>query len=468
LPFQTLNSDLFRPLAGKYRQAYASVLQRLHSGLFSVDVIDTPTRQEVTVEIAEALTVYSAGLAADEIAEFRLTGSDAYAELCMSGWLDEQRDGWTCNVEMDATASKLLEAICGPAGGGTFGGTMIAVLSNLKSAAADPEGHAQGVHEAARRAREFARHMRSVVGTLRSIEKTMLAQATLNGLVRVFFDDFVDRIVIRDYRALTVARNHPYGFKYAIADLTDEMEADDAAFSAMAVALVAQGAAENLPSARLSLSRDIRDIRRSLQAIESFRWKIDQTKAAIEQRFGNTLRYMELMASGAADRFAVALPLWNRAAAAAAGGARPWMPTLLSEPPVTLDAEHLSIPLAPRRPVGAVRHREAATDPLRLAFDRAKSNFDRKLSLTPEKFMSYVAQKLRAKAVISAADIPPGDIEELIVFSALSALPPGKIRLPEGVSLERREGRVENEWIEIGDFVIYRDTYRSDAHARRS
>jgi DNA polymerase III delta prime subunit len=51
--FRVLEDDLFRLFSGKYACAYAALLERLHGGLFSVEAIDQPTRQEVLRELGE-------------------------------------------------------------------------------------------------------------------------------------------------------------------------------------------------------------------------------------------------------------------------------------------------------------------------------------------------------------------------------------------------------------------------------
>lgn len=57
---------------------------------------------------------------------------------------------------------------------------------------------------------------------------------------------------------------------------------------------------------------------------------------------------------------------------------------------------------------------------------------------------------------MSARDIPPKDIEEFLVFSALRALPIARIPLPDGFEIEHRDGLVENDWLIARDFVIRR------------
>lgn len=457
--FDALADDAFRPLTGKYRHAYATALRGLRDGLFSVDVTDQPTRNEVLRELGGHLEDHARGLPPEEADEFRLTAADAYAELRECGWLVEQREGWSVYVEMEAANARLLEGLCGLREPGTdsFGGTMVSVLSNLETAKADPGTSAQGVQEAARRAKEFARHMRTVVGTLKGIEKSLLEQASLNGLVQTFFDQFVDRVVIGDYRRLTVSRGHPYGFKWRIRDLADELAADHATLDAMAEALVSLGVAADRPAALASILRSLQEIRAAMDSIEAFRSRIDRTKSGIEQRFANTLAYAGFTEPDRSDRFGAALANLGRAVGKRPGEIGVDVELGLLDAPETFDSARLAAATAPRRPVEPTRFRLPKPDPLREAFERAKSDFDRRLTVTPERFMGYVASKLGQRGRVSARDIPPGDIEELVILSALRALPSERVPLPDGVSMVRRPGVVESEFIVMGDFELVRE-----------
>ncbi|MHA7062885.1 Wadjet anti-phage system protein JetA family protein [Azospirillum argentinense] len=461
--FGGLPDDIFRSLTGKYRHAYAALLRRLHDGLFGLDTTRQPTRDDVSADIETFLESYVPGLAPEERDEFRLTPQLAYAELVETGWLREQRDGWSIHVDMDVEVAQLLGGLCALARprSETFGGTVLSVVGTLDKATEDGAGNAQGVAEAAQRAREFARYARGVVGSLAEIEKTLLEQATLNGLVRTFFDEFVKRIVISDYRKLTSVRNHPYRHRYRILELVDRIGSDPALCATIADNLVAQGVADSVQDAQAKLDEDLRDIRLSMEAIETFRARIDRTKANIERRFENTLRYMDSLETGRAERFATGLAALARSVPHLGNDEPVVFETALFDTPSHIGGERLARPERPRPPVHKRRYAQPALDPLQQAFERAKLTFDRRMQLTRTQFMAYVRRKIEeaeagGRDEVSARDIPPKDIEEFLVFSALRALPIARIPLPDGFEIEHRDGLVENDWLIARDFVLRR------------
>ncbi len=285
----------------------------------------------------------------------------------------------------------------------------------------------------------------------------MLAQASLNGLVRTFFDDFVDRILIGDYRNLTLSKNHPYGFKWRIRDAVETIQGDESLLNQLIAGLVVQGGEPDEVQAEQLVHKSLRDIVDALDLIEAYRQRIDLSKANVERRFSNTLRYLDLIETGKAERFSLAL----RVLGAALPKDRPGHSEIDVRtgllPPVTHYDQGLIAPSQTRRPpIETHRFRQQKPDPLRMAFDHAKSEFDRRLAITPQRFMDYLKAKTRGKLQISAADIPPADLEEMVIFSALLAQPGEKINLPDGMAIRRRGPghRVENKWIECDDFVI--------------
>jgi hypothetical protein len=389
-----------------------------------------------------------------------------------SGWLREQRDGWTTYLEMDLAVSRTLSGLCEVAKSRaeSFGGTILSVVSTLNKAVEDGAANAQGVAQAADYARRFARYTRGVVGSLAQIENTLLQQASVNGLVRTFFDEFVQRIVISDYSKLTTVRNHPYRHRFRILDLVDRISSDLDLYNSIVDSLVAQGVVPASEEAQQRLDDDLRDIRQSMEAIEAFRSRIDRTRAGIEKRFANTLHYMDMIETGRAERFTLGLAALAQALSEASNDDTLTFETLLLDPPSHIGGERLARPERPRVSVTKRRYAQPPLDPLQQAFERAKQAFDRRLVLTPGQFMAYVERKVgeaeeEGRDEVTAQDIPPVNIEEFLVFSALRALPIERIPLPHGFILEQREGLVENEWLICRDFALRRATPSRNARS---
>jgi hypothetical protein len=464
--FDSLHDDAFRPFCGKYRHAYVAVLRRLADGLFSLDAPDQPLRSAVLSDVTECLQSWGAAHA-DDASGFRLEAADAYAELVAAGWLVEQRDGWAIYVEMEERAWRLLTVLCGlrDPNAARYGGAMIAIASSLVAARADPRGSAQAVPHAAREAKAFARYVRGIIGTLKGIERVLLEQASLNGLVRTFFDEYVGRIVGGDYRTLTISASHPCGFKWRILDAVEAIGDDSALASEIAAGLMEQGEASSKGDALALVDRSLADIRSSLAAIEGFRTRIDAAKAEVERRFSNSLRYMDMIDSGRAAVFVSSLEAivpgdWDEVIDVPLG--------LLRE------FEHWDLGRAapyamPRRPVEVARFRQVRPDPLRLAFDRAKSEFDRRLAITPQRFMEYVGDKMQGRDSVRGEELSPCDVEEMVVLSALLASPVCRVGLPGGYVLKRVPGgRIVTPTLEFDDFVIELAAAHADEEGRHA
>jgi hypothetical protein len=459
--FRHLPPDLFRPLANSYRAAYEAVLRRLHAGVFSSDYFEPITRQDLQAEIAEALLAHRSGLDDEARASFRLDEQLAYAELRETGWLVEQRDGWKTLVEMDRMAFRVMHFLCTleTADSNSFTETLVTVINNFDGALNDPDRRATGLMNAARQAREFAAYVRSIVGTLRTIEQRMMEQGSLNGFVNVYFDDFIKQVVARDYRNLTLARNHPNSLRYRVEDIVESLHRDPSVMVRLHDSLIAgEHAADEEEAARL-VDDAVRGTLDALEAIEGFRLRIDRSRQEVERRFETAIRYMTAFGRDGGVDYVQALRELGEAFPPGSDGCEPVeIDVALREPLTHFDLARAREAPMPRAPVERTRHVQAEPDPVALAFQRAKDAFGDWLQITPDRFVAYVARQVEEHGpTVEARDIPPTDLQEVVIFSLLRALPLERIALPGGVRLIRREGTVENLFLSCGDFALVRE-----------
>src|SRR5690606_33623974 len=104
-----------------------------------------------------------------------------------------------------------------------LGGLIVEVRNALEAVKVSAENNALGLHKAAKDALGFGRYLRSVVSSLREIERQVLASRDLDERLQHFFEDFVDRILLKDYAAISTTA-HPYRFRYAIIEAVRQLE----------------------------------------------------------------------------------------------------------------------------------------------------------------------------------------------------------------------------------------------------
>lgn len=452
--FGFLPSDLFRPLTNKYRHVYVELLRRLHGGLFSLDVVGAPAREEVMSEIEAVLSRH-----ADALARHGLTASTAYNELKETGWLQEERVGWQVHVAMDQAVGHLLDVLCtlGERLGESFGEGTVGVLNHLQGAVETPETGVLGIAEARRRAVQFARSIRGVAANLRRIEGDLLRSATRDTLVDSFFQDFVERIHIGDY-ALLASRGNPYQFRHRILGIAAEIRSEPERRRALATALMAQGRGRSLEEAEARIDEDLSQIVLAFESIERAHALIDQTKLDIERRFVNSIRYMDLAGSDRSTRMRRSLARAGEHLAAVPpvpDHERVEVTTALRPAPRPVHELGAAVPTREREPTRPRRQRVPEPDPVVAAYERAKAEFDARMQVTPERVAAFARRP--GKPAGSAADYPVECLEDALLFSALlSQAAQSGFRLP-GLRIMPAKGRVDNGWIELTDFAVERE-----------
>ncbi|WP_372422112.1 Wadjet anti-phage system protein JetA family protein [Salinarimonas chemoclinalis] len=461
LLFQALPVDIFRPLSNKHRLAYAQVLSRLNAGLFSIDYPDQPTKEDVVVEIQEAIVGYLRSNPELDREDFGLTPRDVYVELCATGWLQEIREAWTIFVGMDERVSRLLDRLCQlhQPSDETIGGAISTVVNGLEDAVGDPDTKSIGVQEAAKRAKQFARHMRGVIGSLKVIEQEILTEASLSGVVTRFFGDFVDRIVIRDYKTITVGGSNPFLHRHRALGLARDIVADTALFMRLCDGYVAMGVAADRAEAEATLNRHVADIEHAFAAIERFRWRLDASRSRVEQRFKNTVRYMDLLDAGKVDAFLGAL-----SACAPLGDldGDDEVPTTMGlvDNTTCLDDTILPEPDRRREPIATLRSRPVPPDPVWQEFERLKRAFDNRVAITPERIGNFAARALGEAGEARAGEMIVDGLEDFVLFSALQILRNWPDRMPKGFTIESLDTTTGNDWMDFGDFRIARERPR--------
>lgn len=246
--FGYLPETLFQPLSGPKKHVYARLLMRLYERVYSARVLETPLREEVVRQIEIGLSEFGIGSMGDlsegDPEEDQTTSQAhylAYYRLRDTGWLTEETEKWRTYVDINPDAFMVLGAIT------DFGnsrvrvaGAVVDVKNNLEAAYREPEIMAQGLANAHDTALRLARSMRRILAGMREIEDRILGNPNAAAIPRTFFQDFVDGLLIADYKQLKTS-NNPYRHRRTIASLAGDMLADADRLGKIARAYIEQG-----------------------------------------------------------------------------------------------------------------------------------------------------------------------------------------------------------------------------------
>lgn len=453
--FTHLADDLFRPLASPSRAFNAALLLHLHGRVFG-DAAEPLRKSELLAAIGDFATGWSQA----EIADDETTPVDPverrsaiYRRFLESGWLVERRERYLPVVDFDPEARLLIEELARIDRGETrsYGGAVLEVLGSLESAVANPADRSEALSNAAKASRAFLGHLRGLAGAMRKIEERILREEDLQAAFRLYFEEFVERHLVSDYRTLHT-RFNPFRFRSGIVREAGRALRDPLTIRALAEASLREGRARDLAAAEKSVRGELAEIHAIFEGIDPHLDAVADIVARLERRIAAALRYMDHRDSARIERTAAAL----RAVGAA--------PDLADAPPPPLAVwrapigpPHLYAARMPKRPIVAAPLPEARTDPAVEAFVAAKDAFRLRTIVTADSVSAFLERLLREDDAVRGSRIGLTDVDDFVVFQRLR-----EIDVLFGGQLSRRyrltrvEGRIANGWLDCPDFVIER------------
>ncbi|MBB3998539.1 Wadjet anti-phage system protein JetA family protein [Aureimonas pseudogalii] len=456
--FDVLPPDLFRPLAAASKQLYAELLLHLHRTAFAL-AGEAPSRSEVVGEIEAFLTGFETGgepAADDELPDVTRPEdrpSAYYARLIETGWLVEHRERYVRRVDLDPDAAGLLHLLSQIERGETrtYGGAVLGVLAALESAASQPLERSESLQNAARESADFMAHMRTVSVSLRQAEDRILRQPTLREVFRHFFEDFVERHLIRDFKTLHT-KDNPFRFRSGIVRQAVAMAEDAALVAALGAAYAREGRAPDAGEGEARVRGELAEIERVFEAAASHLDAIDGTVARIERRIVNAARYMDRIANPSQALIAEAL----RVVAGFEGDEVPVATALLPRI-LPLGPVHIPAPRRERAPIEPTILHDTEPDPAVVLYARAKEEYVRRTRVTAPVLAAFLERALGAGSQVRGRDIGVVTVDDFVAFQRLRELPSifgGALAKPYEIVLLPE--RCSNDWISCQDFLIRR------------
>ena len=467
--FGYLPETLFKPLSGPKKHVYAQILLRLYERVYSARILETPLREEVVRTIEFALNEFgiisTAEISEGEADEDQATGRAdlvAYYRLRDTGWLTEESEKWSSYVDMNPDAFMLLGAI---ADYGTsrvrVAGAVVDVKNNLEAACRDPETMAQGLANAHETALRFARNMRRILAGMREIEDRILGNPSAAAILRTFFEDFVDGLLIADYKQLKTS-NNPYRYRRTITALAADMLADSVSLGKIARAYIDQGvmgSAVTLAAAELRVHTELEKIRSVFEDVGPFMDKIEDFRDRLERRIRTTVHYMDMVGEGSVERIVRLIDELSRSASDS-------VEIALAAPDVGLPITSLALytPPPPRAPPQRTRFPLPRQDPWLRAYVEATTEFDAMVRISERRLLEFARRKMAGRDHLASDQIAIDDLPDLFAYRALPNLAAIGRRVDLGeFTITLEEGRTSNAWIDVSAFRIERRRTPRDA-----
>ncbi len=225
----------------------------------------------------------------------------------------ERRERYVPVVDFDPEARLLIEELARIDRGETrsYGGAVLEVLGALESAIANPADRSEALRNAAKAARTSWPICGARRG-LRKVEERILREQNVGAALRLYFEEFVERHLVSDYRTLHT-RFNPFRFRSGIVREAGRALRDPLTLRALAEGNLREGRAGDLPAAERMVRTDLVEILAIFEGLDPHLDAVASVVARLERRIAATLRYREPRDSARIERAAAAL----RAAGAA-------------------------------------------------------------------------------------------------------------------------------------------------------
>ncbi|AXK44032.1 hypothetical protein DVR09_16395 (plasmid) [Erythrobacter aureus] len=413
--------QLFGPLSSPARRAYARLLLALYHEFFDGEAFGTHRKEDIisfiAVEISRNADMADEFAAESHNADLSQNPANVYRRLLDAGWLGEHMQGYVIVVDIDASVSMLYEALDNIDKGEAihFGGTLASIESVVERLGEEPEDKAPSLATCAQQARRFQQHLTAIVGSLRLYEKEITSRPDPAHILAQFFDQFVEKTLIVDYKALKT-RNNPFRHRDAIIATISLYEDDEELLAAFAKGYLDQGLAPTPEEARAKVEQHLYLVKSVFWRVEERLEDIDAFRMRLEKRITRTIAYMGQVDASITGRITSILQ-----------GLTELGPDD-SEVPVESDFTLHARCWGPddlATPKTAVQKVEPAAmvirepNPLIKEYDRRRREFLLRHNIKPERVESYLEAAAGSRASMDASDFTVEDTEQALIFQRL-------------------------------------------------
>ncbi len=463
--FSHLPDSLFGPIAGPNRQTYAVVLTRLHELFYGGPASATlPSKESVRSEIEDAIAAHAMRewvpedddeVTPDLPANTAGNAWRAYRRLVRCGWLEEEVEGYQVRVVMPPDIGRLLSVLIDIANQRSrlYGGMVQSIYNNIRQVCEKPAKQAAALNEAARLARDFSLHLRTIAYGLRDLGRNLREIRDPRKLLGSFFTEFVERYLIADYKTLHTQEN-PFRYRAEILRMAQELRFSTAAREILPPAYQHLGITALPGDALLRVDGDLQTLLLVFEEVDEHLSRIDTFRSALERRVAESVRYLDKTRPGAAARLASLAEALGKLNDEDVPGLPPTHAMLRVIP---LSARSPRSPTSARRPPEPQRLRTRVPNPAAKELLQRVREYLRLRQVDPRRIESYL--EMTHKREVAASELPVETVEDFVAFAHLRHLKhmggTGS-RLQHLYELRLHDGFIDNAWLRCRNFTIRR------------
>lgn len=467
--FGKLHDDIFRPLAGPNRHVFEKVLKQIHrsfgdeenpeSDALRRDVVVTEILQVLIAEDHLALTDEE-----NETGELYNTPSGAadyiYRRLLATGWLEIEEDGYHVNITPNPNATLLLESLLQieKSEKKSYGRIVVSILAHIEAVIDSPVDRGIVLLDAVSQTREFSSHLRGILFSLKEVQDLLIKTKDPREILANFFEEFVEGILISDYKTLNSTDN-PFRFRKRIITLLRQANILPQINKPL-VDHYKEHYKIGDDEALLRLKRDIEYIIKIFKGVDGRLEKIDSFCRRLQARVDETVRFIDRTMPGASNRVADLLlalgeKLDDSSGVVIPGPPRSHQVKLIS--PFSLYSPHGK---KEKPSVQVLRSRTLSPE----AVERKNiiREYMKKRAFEPMRVVRYLDKQMGNRTAMKATEFSIKSVDDLISFLLIRRLPvmQGKGQhSAKSFDIRRKKGQIVTDWLTCSDFVVQRRSH---------
>ena len=279
--FKRLPDRLFAPLASANRSQYWKLLCLLHAKRFGPEAPLPPSSgflmREITADIAEELQYQDWEPEGEDVTQstpLAVRANMVFNRLREAGWIRVDRVGVREMVTMAPAVTHFMGRLVEFAHTGPefVSGRIRSIEANLKLLF-DESTDGSSLHEAARQSRALLEHVRIAGTNVRDLMLEIGRVDATGEFVRRFFDDYVERMFIGDYKELRT-REHPLARRQEILRLIIHVQQTPSIRDRLMKWYIEKQAELDIAHAQALFERDIQKVE-DLRRIDEYLDRLD-------------------------------------------------------------------------------------------------------------------------------------------------------------------------------------------------
>jgi hypothetical protein len=429
-----------------------------------------PSKETVRHEIEERLAAMTFSWQDDEDKLLIQEKDDnypaiAYRRLLDAGWFEEETEGYQVRVAVPPAVGTLWSSLMEITRPDQvfYGGIVLSIFNNVQKAIDDPEDQVLALRQAAQEARRFLQHLNTMIYGLKGLLGDISEFSDHRKILSHFFDDFVERILVQDYKSLKT-RNNPFRYRQQILSLVRNLEYDLEKKKRLVDGFMLQAGTEDSEKAWNAINNDIDKLRGVFEQVDGHLDRVDRYRSKVERRVADTVRYLDKSQPGMATNIAGLLKTLAPYVAELADDSEPVFDLPLID---VLPIGYQSLRDAPRTrtPPEPRPLQSQYLDPAVQARQKALRAYLDKRRIDPKRLAGYLEQQMNDKPSITGKELSIDGVEDFIAFTHVRHLEylPGAQSLSRLYSIEHREGWIDNDWVRCPDFSVHRRVKKKHA-----